>query len=231
MTAAPDGAVFVADWYDGGVGGHAFRDQTTGRIYRVVPKGKKPRPSKADFGSVQGLIVALKSPVVATQDTARRVLIERAKTDRQGVETALVNLFTSGDPVERARALWVLYAVAGDRAALQALKNADPRIREQAVRILGRDDRENGKRRIQGSCREARRPGIEHLADLLPIAADPDAGVRRELILAFRNVPTEKVGEALKTLAREPGTAAIAGISKRSGWRSRNANRLYSPAL
>jgi putative heme-binding domain-containing protein len=37
---------------------------------------------------------------------------------------------------------------------------------------------------------------------LRPLAADPDAGVRRELILALRNLPTDRVGEALKTLAR-----------------------------
>ena len=34
----------------------------------------------------------------------------------------------------------------------------------------------------------------------MPLASDPDAGVRRELILAVRNLPTAKVGEALKTL-------------------------------
>ena len=32
------------------------------------------------------------------------------------------------------------------------------------------------------------------------MADDPDAGVRRELILALRNLPTDKVGDALKTL-------------------------------
>ena len=45
--AAPDGSVFVADWYDAGVGGHAFSDQTTGRIYRVAPKGTRARKSIA----------------------------------------------------------------------------------------------------------------------------------------------------------------------------------------
>ena len=39
-----------------------------------------------------------------------------------------------------------------------------------------------------------------HLNALLPLADDPDPGVRRELILAFRNLPTEKVGGALRTL-------------------------------
>ena len=47
MTAAPDGSIYVADWYDAGVGGHAFRDQDTGRIYRVAPKGPQVRPGQA----------------------------------------------------------------------------------------------------------------------------------------------------------------------------------------
>src|SRR4051812_41829350 len=78
-TAAPDGSILVADWYDAGVGGHAFRDQTTGRIYRVVPKGSKPETPKSDFATARGLIAALKSPVVATQDAARRGLIALAE--------------------------------------------------------------------------------------------------------------------------------------------------------
>ncbi len=77
MTAAPDGSVFVADWYDGGVGGHNFRDQTTGRIYRVAPKGNKTKAVKYDFATVDGLIEALKSPTIAAQDAARRSLIAR----------------------------------------------------------------------------------------------------------------------------------------------------------
>src|SRR5918998_2284360 len=70
VTTAPDGSVFVADWYDSGVGGHSFRDQDTGRIYRVAPKGSKAGAPKADFSTVEGLIAALKSPVIASQDAA-----------------------------------------------------------------------------------------------------------------------------------------------------------------
>ena len=43
---------------------------------------------------------------------------------------------------------------------------------------------------------------MKNLDVLLALVDDPDAGVRRELILAFRNLPTDKVGEALKTLAK-----------------------------
>ena len=56
--AAPDGSVFVADWYDAGVGGHAFSDQTTGRIYRVAPQGHKSKKTKVDMGTLEGLIAA-----------------------------------------------------------------------------------------------------------------------------------------------------------------------------
>jgi len=52
--------VFVADWYDAGVGGCAFNDQTTGRIFRVAPQGNKPRSVKADFATIERLIAALK---------------------------------------------------------------------------------------------------------------------------------------------------------------------------
>ena len=78
---APDGSVFVADWYDAGVGGHAFSDQTTGRIYRVAPAGNKSRKIRVDMGTEDGLITALKSPNIATQDAARRGLIERVKVE------------------------------------------------------------------------------------------------------------------------------------------------------
>jgi len=202
MTAAPDGSVFVADWYDAGVGGHNFKDQTTGRIYRVAPKGKKVDAPKADFASAHGLVHALRSPVVASQDAARRGLIALAETDRKVVDAALVNLYSSGQPFERARALWVLHAVNGDDAAVKALRDADPRLREQAVRILGRDDRENGRVEYKDGATKREPAAMKHLGVLTPLAADPDAGVRRELILALRNVPTEKAGEALKTLTR-----------------------------
>jgi putative membrane-bound dehydrogenase-like protein len=202
VTAAPDGSVFVADWYDAGVGGHAFRDQTTGRIYRVAPKGAPTRIARADFATLPGLIAALKSPVVATQDAARRGLIEQAKTKKQEVTNELVRTFSEGEPIIRARALWVLHAVAGDAAAVDALKDRDPRIREQAVRMLGRDVRENGHVVYNDPRAKLPPPAAAHLASLLPMAADPDPGVRRELILALRNMPTADVGAALKTLAQ-----------------------------
>jgi len=201
MTAAPDGSVLVADWYDSGVGGHSFRDQTTGRIYRVAPKGHATPVARPDFATVPGLIAQLKSPVVAAQDAARRSLIARSKSDLEGVITGLMRVFTLGQPFERARALWVLTQIQPDLATV-ALKDGDPQIREQAVRILGRDLSRVGT--VAFANPGAKRPfaAQAHLKELLPLAGDPDPGVRRELILALRWLPTAEVGAALKALAK-----------------------------
>ncbi|MHB1557280.1 MAG: PVC-type heme-binding CxxCH protein [Isosphaeraceae bacterium] len=213
--AAPDGSIFVADWYDAGVGGHAFRDQTTGRIYRVAPKGHKATQPKADFATDEGLVAALRSPNVATADAARRGLIDRVEI-KAGAPVAGADVLESlgklampsTESIARARILWTIegiYAQAGAAnptlaAILQGER--DPRIREMAVRMLGRDCRDNGHVQLaQGASKLPPRPAEQHLKELLPLADDPDAGVRRELILAFRNLPTDQVGDALRKLA------------------------------
>jgi putative membrane-bound dehydrogenase-like protein len=213
VTVGTDGSVFVADWYDSAVGGHAFSDQDTGRVYRVFPKGSKPVAPKLDFGSVAGLIEALKGPNVAARDAARRGLLARgdAATD------ALRKLIGGGTPEEAGRALQVaasmpeLAGVAAEIIQRPAdFQDGDPRLRELAVRVLGRDCRENGIVEYQNP--EVKKPpaALDHLDVLLPMATDPDAGVRRELILALRNVPTPKVADALRAL--------IAGWDGRDRW-------------
>jgi putative heme-binding domain-containing protein len=114
------------------------------------------------------------------------------------------------DPTYRARALWVWDAIEGASAAAAVLADAvnqhDPRIREQAVRILGRDCRDNGNvAPPHGQATTSLRPAQHHLDVLLPLADDLDSGIRRELILALRNVhdvaPSSEVLTALRKLA------------------------------
>ena len=49
IKVGPDGAIYVADWYDSRVGGHQTLDDTcTGAIYRIAPKGFKSVIPKID---------------------------------------------------------------------------------------------------------------------------------------------------------------------------------------
>ena len=211
MTTAPDGAVFVADWYDAGVGGHAFKDQTTGRIYRVAPKGNKAKKVEYDFGSLMGLRDALMSPNIATQFATREVVakMEKGSSDHQTALRYLAqhaDLLTSQsvsgqEAITTSRFLYLLQLLGGDEALLPILKAKDAIFREQAVRMLGRDCRDNGSVEYTKPAAKLPAPAEKHLKALIGLANDPDAGVRRELILAFRNMPTTQVGDALKTLA------------------------------
>src|SRR5205085_11721117 len=70
VCAAPDGSLFVTDWYDPGVGGHAQRDLDRGRVFRVAPKGSKYSVPKLDLTTLEGAAEALKSPNLSTRYVA-----------------------------------------------------------------------------------------------------------------------------------------------------------------
>ena len=61
VCAAPDGSVYISDWYDGGVGGHAYNDPNRGRIFRLTPTGKelkrtgKPGPYDNTADAIAGM--------------------------------------------------------------------------------------------------------------------------------------------------------------------------------
>src|SRR5688572_5750086 len=77
ICAAPDGSLYVSDWYDGGVGGHAYNDRERGRIYRLTPKnGKLGRSEKpGPYTTIDDAIEGLKSVNLATQFLAREKLL------------------------------------------------------------------------------------------------------------------------------------------------------------
>ena len=62
VAVAPDGSLFVADWYDPGVGGHQAGDVDRGRIYRIAPAKTDYKISATDVTSIEGAIAALLNP-------------------------------------------------------------------------------------------------------------------------------------------------------------------------
>src|SRR5262249_16932526 len=86
VKMGPDGAIYVADWYNPIIqhGEVDFRDprrdHTRGRIWRITAKGRlrAARP-KLGGAKAEALLAALKSPEGWTRHFARRVMQERGR--------------------------------------------------------------------------------------------------------------------------------------------------------
>ena len=173
VTVGPDGAIYVADWFDPRVGGHGTSDRTlSGTIYRVAPKGFKPVVPKLNLNTQTGQIAALRSPAINTRYLGFSRL-------REAGEESIVPLFQlakDSNPYVAARAIWLL-AQLGETSqrALSMLLEAEfkgdgnPQNRIVAFRAL----------------RRAKHPGMMDLARRL--AADRSPAVRREVAFYLRN--------------------------------------------
>lgn len=168
VAAGPDGSLFVADWYDPGVGGHNVGDLGHGRILRVAPAGERGyRVDEADLVGAEGAAAHLSDP-----NHARRYLaMERLRALGVEAEPVLRRLWESGTAEQRARALWLLAELpeSGDRYLDEALGHSDADLRITALRV-------------------GRRTGRDVVALAGRLASDPSAAVRREVALSLRGV-------------------------------------------
>jgi putative membrane-bound dehydrogenase-like protein len=168
-AVAPDGAVFVGDWYDPGVGGHLMGDPqgAKGRIYRVAPTGNKPVVPALNLTTDAGLSAALASPNNSRQFAAYTA-IKALPAARQ---TALLQAaWRHTDPIVRARALWMLGGLgqAGTTALQAAMRSTDPRFRVLGLRV-------------------AQANGQDMLAFSKPFLRDSSPAVRREVALMLQD--------------------------------------------
>ena len=134
VRVAPDGSVFVADWYDPGVGGHGMGDTTRGRIFRLAPLGfKQPGAGPTKVGNAGEARTALASPCLSTRAMATAWLRSQAPAE---VANTARPLATGNHPDWlKARARWAL-AEAGqlEPSDLDGLDR--PTLAAQAARII-----------------------------------------------------------------------------------------------
>jgi putative membrane-bound dehydrogenase-like protein len=203
VCVAPDGSLFVADWYDPGVGGHNQQDTERGRIFRVAPPGTKYAAPKYDFTTAAGALEALKNPALSVRYLAFTALQKQPEAAAHAILEAYEK---SDDPRYKARLLWS-GAPLNDHSARYAFamamqdKNADMRV--AAIRLA-----------------HLYEIGLETLG---LAAKDPAPEVRRQLALVIRHsksplAPTLWADLALQHDGRDRWYLEALGIGADKQW-------------
>ena len=203
LKTGPDGALWVADM-DRAVIEHpewiaddvektldlrAGSDR--GRIFRVVPVGKAPRPfDRLDALDTPGLVAALDSPSGWRRDTAHRLLLH--KNDPSAAEPLRRLALSTKNPKARVQALWVLENLGAltPEPVLAALVDLHPQVRRNAVRVAPR---------LAATSPEVAEAFVAR-------ADDADPSVRLHVALALGDWRDERAGGALAKLARRDGS-------------------------
>jgi putative membrane-bound dehydrogenase-like protein len=197
ICVAPDGSVYVADWYDPGVGGHGMGDITRGRVFRIAPKGNKPSVPKVDLESKNGIVEALASPALSVRYMAMAKLRRMPHREANFVLGAALqkeNIWL------RARAMWQIAALGvlnKDLAAqleVSALvaDSKDTRLKCLAIRIQNDI--------LQGTSLGLRWDLDNRARGAIFSMSSPE---RREFLLAARNARAADAKAFILALARK----------------------------
>jgi hypothetical protein len=182
VCVAPDGSLFVSDWYDPGVGGHRQGDLDRGRLFRIAPPGVGYKVPVFDYSTAQGAAQALTNPNLAVRYKAWMALHQMGRD----AEPALLELYGDANPRVRARALWLLGKIEGrgEHYVNLALKDDNVDIRCTAIRL-------------------ARQLGMTPSLACAKAAEDPSPAVRRELAVALRYDRSPTMPTVWATLAKQ----------------------------
>ncbi len=192
VAVAPNGHLFVSDWYDSYVGAHRVNDfAADGRIYVVRPRTSADEREPAvnsmttdirDTTPVDRDTADLQSPAAEIRWTAREHLMENPET----ALPAMQKLLTSPEPFVRARALFVAAGLgpAGKTDVRSQLAESDEQLRIAAFRAL-------------------LSTGDTALSLATTAANDPAPSVRREASIALRGLSLEESRPLLIQLAAQ----------------------------
>ncbi len=202
IKLGPDGALYVADWYNPIIGHyqvsfrHPDRDKSHGRIWRITAQDRPLlRPPALAQASLPALIEQLTSPDRWPREQAKRILSGR---ETSAVTAALRRWYPSLDPRGEATEFALLQALGVFEAhetvevplLRRALAAARGELRAYAVATLAR-----WAGRLP--------PEVRVQEELLRAARDPDERVRLAAIVAAGNVPRPESVAVVLTAAGE----------------------------
>ncbi len=183
VCVGPDGAIYVADWFDPGVGGHATGDNAlAGSIYRIAPKGFKSVVPKLDLATTAGQIAALRSPAANVRNSG----FTRLRAQGAPAVPAVAALLKDENPYIAARAIWLLAQM------------GEPGLAQVTLLLASRD----ATQRLV-AFRALRRTAHDTPALAAQMAGDESAAVRRDAAIALRDTPAAQSVETLVKIARQ----------------------------
>ncbi|GJM20699.1 MAG: hypothetical protein DHS20C15_06140 [Planctomycetota bacterium] len=199
VVVGVDGSVFVADWFDPGVGGHAMGDRKAyGRILRIAPTEPSDIVEPGASGpldTIDAQIAALANAAMHRRAVARDLLAA-------GGKDAFLDLYStfkeSDDRRLRARCLWLLLGPELEHVSPErghplslGLRDADPEINVTALRAWAQN---SGDRLFEQYARSLVSYDLESPAMRREVALRlrPDASLEMLQQLALRLDPQDR---------------------------------------
>jgi putative heme-binding domain-containing protein len=245
LKLGPDGALYVADFYNRIIGHyevpltHPGRDRERGRIWRIVYRGKDHHGTLAprfDWtkASVKELAGDLAHPNLTVRMQATQQLVKRGQEAVAAVRTALDK--AEGAAATRAHALWVLERLGALEEAdlVKAARDRDNLVRAHVQRVLA----ERGK--LPAALHNLSLGGLKDASPHVQRAAaealgqHPDTGNIRPLLALRHSAPESDthlvhvVRMALRNQLRRADTWETVGAGK---WSEKDARALADVAL
>jgi len=183
VCIAPDGSLFISDWYDPGVGGHQVGDLDRGRVFRVARNTTNYSVPAFSVNTTLDAIKELENPNLAT----RYMAWQKLHGQGNAVENDLVNVFNNSDNRRfRARAFWLLTKLPGKGSEYvnKAFSDKNEDLRTAAFKA-------------------ARELKMDVIAMVKQAVNDPSPQVRREALIALRHNPSPEAPALWATLAQQ----------------------------
>ncbi len=198
MTLAPDGCVYVVDWYNKIIShnevprNHPDRDKTRGRIWRIKPKGKAPM-EVPDFTKLSGdeLIAKLGGASTAQHHLAWQAIVDRGM--KELAPKLKEQVWKGKSDAVRIGALWALQELQGmkmDADFPSYLLDSNRNLRRETVRVAARG--------LSSSHGNAMNKALDEMAVAFGKLGEPDAEVRATIIVCLgrelnQRMETEKL--------------------------------------
>jgi putative membrane-bound dehydrogenase-like protein len=181
ISIGPDGAIYLADWYDPGSGGHATRDESSsGAIYRIAPKNFESHVPKLELHTIPGQIKALSNP----NPNIRFLGFQALRKKGAEAYVAVTELLDHNNPYIAARAVWLL-------------PHLGKKGKNEITKLL------NSKKSMHRlvAYRSLRRSEQKLFSYAQKMAKDPAPGVRRDVALSMRAFSAEQANPILLEVA------------------------------